>query len=583
MATNNPAFPNNPSYPTPAAMYPTLAAQVQQQQQPQPGPFDPVLTLNPNLQNYYPPTQTQLYYANPTATTQPTQSNYYYPVQPQVPFNLYSTNLPAHQPTQTNYYTHTYTAQQPQLYPAPIPPQQSQLPVYTLTSTVATQPLPAYPSSSLSTLYPVMDPSPKIGSSSNLSLIPSNLSFDQTVQKSEALILDHLQQFPLNSSSPQQTYQAHLREKVAKEIVKKFAAPYREKFNATGTIDLNQIKNDSFTLRNLLTANEKFNTHLNLNMLYLNEIFELGNENPTFEVVQKKILQEADKAKQNSAKKPPFSLLKLFKSPKKPEENTATSMSKILETLNLIQNEWNTLSYVPTDTIPTAPGCDENYPALLGPIYPQTPASSIATLPPASIATLPPFLPSYGAPIENNPQPAPEPVKPAQPITDKKYSVNDDIPVKSYIELAFPNVRFLDLPDLIKGDVLRHAKYSPGVRGKAEEEAVAIYKDLGSISQKLKSIRSIPLSNDEFSIAGQKLLDLYYSDKIGVLGEFMKGFEALPKTGRFYQYVYEMAKAANVHIADWDKQFAENNWNKPGIFHLSIQALERCLHTSANG
>ena len=572
------AHPNNPSIvqtniPSYNGMYPDLNAQIPDPQQ---------------VTNYY-TNQAQSFYTNPIQTvhpnyyqpsalypsSQPIQTNYYsYPAPSQVPPSLYPAPITTPQPTQP-YNVYTYTHPTNYLVPAPLPapwtaPVSTPQPVVYTSTSAATQQLPLYPSST-STQFPsytVVDSSPKIE-------IPSNLSFEQTVQKSEELISADLQklQSKLQSISAY-TYETHLRETVAKEIVNKFAAQYREKFNKTGEIDLNQIKSNSLLLNRVLTANGNFYTLLNLNTLFLKEIFELGSENAPFEAVRKKILEGANP----KSEKKPFSLLKIFESKEAKEKKAAELKQKKLEKVDLAEKEWNALNYVPTvDLTKTMPSA----PAITPPSTPTYPPKMYPQIATSSIATPPSTLPPYGAPIEN-PQPAPEPapIQPAQPIAGKKYSVDDDVPVKSYIDLAFTNLTWSNLPEQVRRDALLHVKYSPGVQGKAEATVLTIFKDLGTISQKLKYTRTFLSSNDEFSIKGQKLLDLYYSDKSGVFGEFKEGFEALPKPDRFYGYVYEMAKAANVEIADWDHDFAKHNWNKPGIFHLSIQALERCLHTN---
>ena len=80
---------------------------------------------------------------------------------------------------------------------------------------------------------------------------------------------------------------------------------------------------------------------------------------------------------------------------------------------------------------------------------------------------------------------------------------------------------------------------------------------------------------------GETVLKLIYQDGLrkdpaGLMKRMQTLADQLP---RFYVNVYMMAVAAGVKIEQWDKEWAKYHWNEPAYFHLSIQALERTLHS----
>jgi hypothetical protein len=190
-----------------------------------------------------------------------------------------------------------------------------------------------------------------------------------------------------------------------------------------------------------------------------------------------------------------------------------------------------------------------------------------------------------------------DPVAAVQPL--KFQATDPKVPMISYVDIAFKELlkqgsdetKWRSLPPIVQKDVLRHVHYRSSLKGKAEELARRIFKNDGwAIYQEAtssnKQYLQAPVTGlqENFVSTGQELIDLYYSDKIvGKFHDFIQRFQAFPKVPLFYQYVYEMAVAANVHIESWDHNFAEYNWDKPGILHLSVQALERCLHTIPKG
>jgi hypothetical protein len=165
-------------------------------------------------------------------------------------------------------------------------------------------------------------------------------------------------------------------------------------------------------------------------------------------------------------------------------------------------------------------------------------------------------------------------------------------PVNSYIDIAFKNLlestksdkeKWEALPPVVQKDALRHV-WHLGIKGEAESLARRIYKDskIFELARKQELLQNPNTGlNQSFMDKGQELLDFRYSDA-GARNyhKFLQRFNELPKELRFYQYVYEMAKANGVKIEDWDHDYAKYNWNKEKILPLALQALERCLHTS---
>jgi hypothetical protein len=177
----------------------------------------------------------------------------------------------------------------------------------------------------------------------------------------------------------------------------------------------------------------------------------------------------------------------------------------------------------------------------------------------------------------------------------KSYKATDsNIPVISYVDLAFrerlaepaeDSALFNSLPAIVRMDVLRHVWFLGHYQGKAEEVACRLFKQIPTVEKEFNALKNRkplvgknPLG-EAFIKRGEELLELYYSPA-GIKSNFSHQFQTLPKEGLFFQYVYEMAKEAGVRIESWEYNFAECNWLQPGMIALSIQALERCLHTS---
>lgn len=200
---------------------------------------------------------------------------------------------------------------------------------------------------------------------------------------------------------------------------------------------------------------------------------------------------------------------------------------------------------------------------------------------------------------------------------------SNHIPIFSYVDLAFSE-ELKDantyeevckrLPKHALRDVLRHLSRYSIIQGKVEkmiekynnEEIKAGRYDLINVKDEIQKInpRQFILQpvgiSQELLAKGETILKTHYELPVRMYSgnkeiceshnkkcaeadekyhvAFTNYINEIKGTSLFFKYVYEQAKVANVHIEDWDKQFAEYNWNKKGMHLLSVQALERCLH-----
>lgn len=471
--------------------------------------------------------------------------------------------------------------------------------------------------------------------------VVADSTLDSALHKQDELIASQLK--TLHLSQPSQcslAFEADLRDGIARKVMTKLAAQYKREFQATGNFSREQLCKDTAKLFNFITANGKLTSLLNPMAQLIFETFELPNSPAPFVSVRAKIIQEqnAPIAQPAPAKKIQAKLFSLVSSPLRFPKTTAQQRqneknalaAKQQATIDWVEQEWNKLmqpitannavllspSAPPIDSLPNHPerNPQENLspelltdwveldpPLILNdaqlsvpPITNQLP--TIEPVTPISIDATPIITPEPPQEVPTTVVIAPLRKEPA-PIETPKFSANDpNIPVISYVDIAFEELlkrggdaeKWDALPQIVKKDVLRHVYYYRNVKGKAEELALRIFKNDGlAIQNQVNTLnkRHIPTPvnglPESFIAAGQALIDFYHSDKIlGQYHNFINRFRELPKEPRFYQYVYEMAKAANVHIESWDHQFAQYNWDQPGIIHLSVQALERCLHTT---
>jgi hypothetical protein len=463
----------------------------------------------------------------------------------------------------------------------------------------------------------------------------THLPLDSTLQKNEEVILNQLKALELSKPSQGSiTFEANLRDGITRKIITKLASQYRKEFQEKGTFNRNQMFVDIAKLRNFNTANGKFDSSLNIDIRLIVEIFELPMNDAPFASVRAKILQE--KSEQLASPIPEKSYAKLFGWVQLPftlSKNSADRRQlqievlaeRQLETIHWVEKDWYTLltPTVPPVPMPSAPSIDapiddqitDPAPSQVDPIPLQVNPAPLQVDPtPLQVDPVPlqanPPLQVDPVPLQVDPLILESPqedlapiviVEPATPPTSVqsplRFTAQDPtVPVISYIDIAFVDLlnrgsdqdQWNSLPPIVQKDVLRHVHYRPSVKGKAEDLARRIFKNDGwriqkqvmTLNQRYTPAPATGLK-EEFTSKGQELINFYYSDKIvGQFHNFINRFRELPKESRFYQYVYEMAKAANVHIESWDHHFAEYNWDQPGILHLSVQALERCLHTT---
>lgn len=251
------------------------------------------------------------------------------------------------------------------------------------------------------------------------------------------------------------------------------------------------------------------------------------------------------------------------------------------ETATIFQPGLEPDPIVPQITAPSQPGLEPD------PMIPQIPLPSEQ---PAVRAQRPPMpLPvelAIPIPPPSYEAPKPEPVR---------FTVNSsNIPLVSYINLACKEAIekagedfafWNSLPPLIQRDALRHCCYLYGCQGKVEEVACRLFKQVPTMQYEIFRLEAngplvpeIRKLSPAFIEKGEYLLNLYYSSN---KDKFYQEFYSLPPEPLFYQYIYEMANAAGIHIEGWDHHFAENNWKNPNMMRLCLQALERCLHTNS--
>jgi hypothetical protein len=457
-----------------------------------------------------------------------------------------------------------------------------------------------------------------------------NLPLTTAVQTNEKLVKKQLATLQLDKPSQcALQFEAILRDQMTRKMISKSAAHYRTQFQKTGSFDQDQMVTDIEKLQNFNTSNGRIQSLLNIKIQLIGETLELPcPDNDPFTSIRNKIIQEKEEQFQLTLAPPPRSRLNFLKalpflSSKTIEERQKeiqNLLSTQMTTINWAEREWNTMPNCLTSirTEPSAPDeapeinsfSDDGAPILQGDdmahnlfnlnsyddttlFLPPDDGALILPPPPEPVLNIIPVL----LPPPEAPKGIAMPMTPIVVIHSSEFSALDpNVPVLSYVDIAFKELlnqgrdeeKWNSLPQIVQRDVVRHVHYYPSLKGKAEETARRIFKNDGwAIQKKCIDLNKVYMPTpatrlrEDFVTAGQALLDFYYSDKIvGQFHNFIIQFRQLPKDPPFYQYVYEMAKAAKVNIPSWDEHFAEYNWSQPGILHLSVQALERCLHTT---
>jgi hypothetical protein len=182
----------------------------------------------------------------------------------------------------------------------------------------------------------------------------------------------------------------------------------------------------------------------------------------------------------------------------------------------------------------------------------------------------------------------PAPASPARiaPVRQNTVAPEDGvIRIVSYVDLAYEHLFngqqndqaiWNSLPPIVQRDVLRHSYHNRKFQGKAEQLARNLF-EYNSIKLK-KEFEQLDKPNHQKQryVQGEKLLEFYYSEE-GIRNplQFQLLFKEFQLTKRFLAHVYEMAYAAGI-----DRKYAKENWNDRVMIPLSIQALEKYLHTS---
>lgn len=172
-------------------------------------------------------------------------------------------------------------------------------------------------------------------------------------------------------------------------------------------------------------------------------------------------------------------------------------------------------------------------------------------------------------------------------------------PTGSYVHLAFRDLleRTTDDKDLyeqfpkpVQRDLMRHL-FNIRIIGPAEQRIETAFKrnvdgktvphinhlyrrELEKLDKQLKSEQKTPKQ-----LQGEEILQLYYQGKQNDKA-FLEKLDSFPASKLFLYYVWEIAKNANVEMLDTETDWARNRYKDPEFIHLTMQALERFLHTS---
>ena len=417
-----------------------------------------------------------------------------------------------------------------------------------------------------------------------------DLPLDKSIPACEKFIAEQLRSLQLvKQSVAASNAELHMRSDLTQKMVTKLAAQYKKGFHETGTVNSGQLNHDSSRLWEFISKNGQFSTNWNVMMQLLAESFELQNTPHPFVAVRDKVTREetAQLTFLSQEKKSWFS--NLAKTSEQKQREIKALARKKIQTITEMEREWNAIQNPPSAIIPSAPLMDPNPIATVSPVV-QAPAP-LPTQQPVLQTNLPPPPP---LPIQTITAAPPQTNATVHTSNIPSLTAGDkEIPIISYIDIAFEDLlkknsyqeKWEALPIIAQKDVMRHVIYQPRLKGEAEDTVRHLFGTKIhqlAIDLKNKSAQAPETGLDyQFVTEGQALLDFFYSDKcVGNFHIFIERFRALPKNSLFYQYVYEMAVKAGVQIESWDHEFAKYNWDKPGMIPLSIQALERCLHTA---
>ena len=409
-----------------------------------------------------------------------------------------------------------------------------------------------------------------------------------TLDSAEELIQNALREFNLiKPSRSAEVIKFCLRKNLGDVLLSGQIKHFNNLFIKTGTISQDDFNNVSQKIYNIYSQSGKFQCDIHIKFQMLVGAFSLSNEQFPFQTLRAQL--EAEKAAQ--ALLPERGFFSFLQSAPTRSSEICQKIDKKIVTIAWAGQEWNNL-FAPIQQPIEFPPLEipEELASLLGSFVASAPQEEPPLLneevgaPSAPAVVRPPEPLPVAAPVI-----APSPQMPEAP---RIYSTSFNIPIVSYINIAFANCLqttaddsaiWNALPSLTKIDALRHCHHMSNCNGKAEKIAARLFKTIPEIRVQLKTLESDPLLprtknplSPAFIEKGEALLQLYYSSPLN----FHKELQSLPSETLFYQYVYEMAKEAGVHIEPWDYHFAENNWNKVTMMNLAVQALERCLHTN---
>lgn len=432
------------------------------------------------------------------------------------------------------------------------------------------------------------------------------------IAHNEQLINRHLTELRLAVPSlVSSCFEYWVRELLTRKMITKQAEHWDRQFGENGTITFEEMNAATQELSGFNTANGKFSPGLRNEgnvrsavspmVQLMIETFHLPlvstctlREQTPFASVKETLVKRQEEQLLNAQKtplpQPRKGLFSLFS--RAPVVTLESQIQKIQdraakqqETLLWAEREWNALfqpSAPSLSSLPLTSDAQDSFANELETLLDGEPAANEIPLTPSPQAIITPPLVD----------PLPSAPSLSSLLPPRRITANDhDIPLVSWINLAFGHVmnrstaleNWQALPEIARHDALRHAIHYPTCQGKAEDIARELFKTVDGLQKELPQKPHYPLIqtgvSPEFVQIGESLLRAYYPRTIP--SSFDREFPTLPGENRFYLYVYELAKAAGVHIEDWDREFGAWNWNKMGMVHISMQAIERCLHTDA--
>lgn len=410
----------------------------------------------------------------------------------------------------------------------------------------------------------------------------------------------------LNAVDPQRTarqFEYHLCDAIGRKMVLKQKEIFKAQFENTGIISFDEIETSSKSIDRVFSGNGKFSSIPNAKQLLLSETLS-EIEKIDLPMEQKNLAQRF------------FSPLSMFygKSPEviltknrlKTIELVKQSMHKPMpSTTDALWGEnekWDEPEDLTLSGDSSAEFSDSDYdlkPVKTLSLYPNLDRFEIRPIESRSLYPCLSDTNTLFTPFDQNNLKSCEIdrtwVTETPIVTDPGFKLHFRI---SYIDLACADVikknqsdqtTWDSLPGIIQKDALMHCIHLQSCQGSIEELACRLFKSINELQMQLRlsRLKSFPVKttlSEKFIKKGEELLLLYYSDKYNTSSlaclDFYEELLSLPKETLFFQYVYEMAVAAGIHIEPWDHNYAENHWRRIDMICLSIQALERCLHTT---